>query len=341
MARVQAGKHVKRGGELSRILEGQGATGNDRTGAVQTKAGSGDMPSPIQNFDGIARICGCLPPDTDGDVGPNHYMQWVNLHFAIYTKTGTQVGVTQPGNALWAGNPNAPNCAVLNSGDPIVLYDQYAGRWFASQFAFANPNTGPFYQCVAVSTTNDPSGTWNGYEYLVSANKLNDYPKFGVWPTQNAYMGTINQFTVPGFGWGGVGILAFERDKMLAGQPAKMAYRDMFAEAPALWGGMLPADADGPTMPPANAPAPMIEVDDNQWDPPNFPVDRLDVWNATTNFAPTPAVVTMAHEGILPVTSFDGILCAFASCVPAAGHRPEAGHARRPPHATARVPELR
>ena len=286
MARVQAGKHVKRGSKSCRgSLEGQGASGNDRTGAVQTKAGSGDMPSPIQNFDGIARICGCLPPDTDGDVGPNHYMQWVNLHFAIYTKTGTQVGVTQPGNALWAGNPNAPNCAVLNSGDPIVLYDQYAGRWFASQFAFANPNTGPFYQCVAVSTTNDPSGTWNGYEYLVSANKLNDYPKFGVWPTQNAYMGTINQFTVPGFGWGGVGILAFERDKMLAGQPAKMAYRDMFAEAPALWGGMLPADADGPTMPPANAPAPMIEVDDNQWDPPNFPVDRLDVWNATTNFA--------------------------------------------------------
>ena len=56
------------------------------------------------------RICGCLPPDTDGDVGPNHYMQWVNTHFAIYTKTGTQVGVTLPGNALWAGNPNAPIC---------------------------------------------------------------------------------------------------------------------------------------------------------------------------------------------------------------------------------------
>ena len=85
-------------------------------------------------------------------------MQWVNLHFAIYTKTGTQVGVTQPGNALWAGNPNAPNCAANNNGDPVVLYDQYAGRWFASQFAFPNFPNGPFYQCVAVSTTNDPSG---------------------------------------------------------------------------------------------------------------------------------------------------------------------------------------
>src|SRR5688572_29929638 len=160
MARVPAGKHADRGlREFSRLTEGMGASGGEPTGAVQTKAGSGDMPSPIQNFDGIARICGCLRPDTNGDVGPNHYMQWNNLHFAVYTKTGTQVGVTQPGNALWAGNPNAPNCAVLNSGDPIVLYDQYSNRWFASQFGFANVNTGPFYQCVAVSSSNDPSGT--------------------------------------------------------------------------------------------------------------------------------------------------------------------------------------
>ena len=84
------------------------------------------------------------------------------------------------------------------------------------------------------------------------------------------------------------------RDKMIAGQPARMAYRDMFAEAPALWGGMLPADPDGPTAPPAGAPAPMIEVDDDQWDPPNFPVDRLDVWNATAHlfFVEPPASAT-------------------------------------------------
>ncbi len=208
-------------------------------------------------------MCGCLPPDTEGDVGPNHYMQWVNSHFAIYTKTGTQVGTTLPGNALWAGNSQAPVCRDNNDGDPIVLYDQYSGRWIASQFAFPNFPNGPFYQCVAVSSSNDPSGTWCGYQYTVSANKLNDYPKFGVWPTQNAYMATINQFIAPNFGWGGVGIMAFERDQMIACGPARMLYRDMFPEAPALWGGMLPADADGPTLPPANAPAPMIEVDDH------------------------------------------------------------------------------
>ena len=107
------------------------------------------------------------------------------------------------------------------------------------------PN-GPFYQCVAVSTSNDPSGTWCGYQYTVSANKLNDYPKFGVWPTQNAYMATINQFIAPGIGWGGVGIMAFERDQMIACGPARMLYRDMFPRRPDLWGGMLPADRRRP-----------------------------------------------------------------------------------------------
>ena len=316
MVNVKAGKHHNKR-EVERS-EGLVPGDSGRTAAVQTKAGTGEMPSPIQNFDGVAAMCGCLPPDTNGDVGPNHYMQWVNLHFAVYTKTGTQVGATLPGNALWVGNPNAPVCAANNDGDPIVLYDQHSGRWLASQFSLPNYPNGPFYQCVAVSSSSDPSGTWCGYEYVVSANKLNDYPKFGVWPTQNAYMATINQFTEPGDGWGGVGILAFERDKMIACNPARMLYRDLFPVAPALWGGMLPADTDGPTLPPANAPAPLIEVDDNAWDPPNFPVDRLDVWNATADWSGAGSM-TVTREGALPTASFDGILCGFGSCVPQPG----------------------
>src|SRR6185503_8169096 len=131
MVNVKAGKHhntreVSRGEAIGSLPSSGG------TAAVQTKAGSGQMPAPIQNFDGVGRICSCFPPDTEGDVGPNHYMQWVNLHFAIYTKTGTQVGSTLPGNTLWVGNANAPVCAASNNGDPIVLYDQFAGRWVAS-----------------------------------------------------------------------------------------------------------------------------------------------------------------------------------------------------------------
>ena len=34
--------------------------------------------------DPAARVA---PPDTTGDVGPNHYVQWVNLRYSIYTLT--------------------------------------------------------------------------------------------------------------------------------------------------------------------------------------------------------------------------------------------------------------
>ncbi|HBI23230.1 MAG TPA: hypothetical protein DDX84_03250, partial [Nitrospiraceae bacterium] len=36
------------------------------------------MPSTIRNFEGVSNVNGVLPPDTNGDVGPNHYIQMVN-----------------------------------------------------------------------------------------------------------------------------------------------------------------------------------------------------------------------------------------------------------------------
>ena len=101
-------------------------------------------------------------------------MQWVNLHYAIYSKTGSLLVGPHPGNTLF---PGLPNCGTLNRGDPIVLYDQFAGRWMANQFAFVSSGSGPFYQCIAVSNTNDPTGAWCAYEFLVHPVKFNDYPE--------------------------------------------------------------------------------------------------------------------------------------------------------------------
>ena len=163
-----------------------------------------------------------------------------------------------------------------------MLYDQFAQRWIAAQLAYPTYPNGPFYQCVAYSSTSDPTGTWCAYEFLAHQTNLNDYPKFGVWPTQHAYMITVNQFHAPGDAWAGVGVFALERDEMINGcGSARMLYKDMLPVEPNLWGGMLPADVDGSTLPPANAPAPLIEVDAQEWDPAHFPHDRLDVWNAT------------------------------------------------------------
>ena len=275
-------------------------------GALQTSPGTGQMPAPIQNFDGVNNINGVMPPDTEGEVGPNHYVQWVNLSFAVYNKTGGLVYGPAAGNTLFTG---MPHCGV-NDGDPIMMYDQLAGRWFASQFAYQTP----YYQCIAVSSTDDPTGTWCRYEFQVQTNKFNDYPKFGVWPSQNAYMMTGTQFLDFG-NFAGFGVWGFERDRMLACQTAHMVYQDMEDIDPSV-PYMLPADADGPTPPPAGAPAPIVAMN---LDLAGLPEDKLQVWHATIDWTGTPSI-SVAHENDLQAAAYDTTLCEyFTACIPQPG----------------------
>src|SRR5205085_8490397 len=126
-------------------------------------------------------------------------------------------------NALWAGFGNGAPCQNINSGDPIILYDQLADRWFLSQFALPNYPQGPFYECVAVSTTGDPTGSWFRYQFTFSTSVLNDFPKFAVWP--NAYVATYNQYQ--GSSYLGVAVAAYDRSAMLQGRPASVVTRTL------------------------------------------------------------------------------------------------------------------
>jgi hypothetical protein len=205
----------------------------------------GPMPDPIASFDGVSDIR-FLPPDPNGDVGPDHYVQMVNSSFGIFTKDGTRVFGPVDNNTLWAGLGGP--CEKTNDGDPIVLYDHLADRWLLSQFSIPNPPEGPFYECVAVSQTGDPTGSYFRYEFRISKTRWNDYPKLGVWP--DAYYMSANQFEGVGGPRAGVAAVAFERDKMLQGLPARMVYFDLFdPDDPQFFFGQLPSDLDGP--PPA------------------------------------------------------------------------------------------
>jgi hypothetical protein len=135
------------------------------------------MPGPLLTFDGMNSAqsgCMCLPPDTDGDVGPNHYVQSVNSSIKIFDKSGNPLnganGTTY--NSLFLTLVGTP-CSGLNNGDGFVFYDHVADRWVASDFAFPGtlPGAGPFYQCVAVSQTGDPvSGGW--FLYAIQHRRL-------------------------------------------------------------------------------------------------------------------------------------------------------------------------
>src|SRR6185436_16347943 len=81
-------------------------------GALQTASSPLAIPSTTANFEGLSNqdnfnIFGFRvnPPDPVGDVGPNNYVEMVNLTFAVYSKTGTlQLGPVDTGT-LWAGFP--------------------------------------------------------------------------------------------------------------------------------------------------------------------------------------------------------------------------------------------
>ncbi len=101
--------------------------------------------------------------------------------------------------------------------------EDLAASYIATQFALAGPSwwLPPFYQCFAVSQTPDPTGAWHRYAFLMPGKRMNDYPKFGVWP--DGYYMSVNQFNQASLSWGGQGVVVFEREKMLNGQAARGA----------------------------------------------------------------------------------------------------------------------
>jgi hypothetical protein len=262
------------------------------------------------SFDGLGNRNGVLPPDTVGDIGPNHYVLMTNLSFAIYDRSGNTLYGPVNNNTLWS--PLGGPCAANNDGDPVVLYDQGADRWLMSQFALPSFPNGPFYQCIAVSQTGDPTGAWNLYAYLVSDTKLNDYAKFGVW-TDGYYM-AMNQFKCNVFScsWQGQGVVAFERDKMLSGDPsARMVLFDLYSTDPNL-GGMLPADWDGATPPPAGAPNTYAQFDDNSW---GYSPDQVQLWSFHVDWSNT-ANSTFGLATKVQTAAFDSNMCSYArNCI--------------------------
>lgn len=273
--------------------------------ALQSPVGSGIAATVVRTFDGVSNVNGVLPPDTNGDIGPNDYVQWVNLSFAVYSRSGALLYGPAAGSTLWTGF-GAP-CETTNDGDPIAQYDQLADRWVMSQFALPNYPSGPFYMCVAVSQTGDPLGAWNRYAFKISDTKFDDYPHLTVWP--DGYYLSINQFD--GNTWGGAGAVAFERSKMLAGQSARMVYFDLFNTDPNL-GGMQPSDLDGPA-PPAGAPNVYAEADD---DANGYAQDQLDLWDFHVDWT-TPSSSTFTHDVSLATAPMDTNLCGYKrDCIP-------------------------
>ena len=153
--------------------------------------------------------------------GPNHYVQSVNSAFRVFDKSGNPLTPAITFNSFFAPLGDSTPCgAEQNQGDPFVFYDQLADRWVITDFAFEDTETPPFYECIGVSQTPDPTGAY--FRYALQTDPGNptgfgDYPKFGLWP--DAYYLTMNEFLPPSppFFPFAVRVYALDRASMIAG----------------------------------------------------------------------------------------------------------------------------
>jgi len=279
---------------------------------VAAPATSLAIPAPTANFEGLSNqdnfnVFGFRvnPPDPVGDVGPNHYVEMVNLVFGVYDKQGNMLLGPVDTGTLWSGF--AVEDCTDPSGDPIVLYDQTTDRWILSQFTtrFSDvPENDAFYNCVAISQTGDPTGAYYRYAFT-SGNFFPDYPKYGVWT--DSYILTSRDFG-PTVEYG-ISVYALEKNKMVAGNPNARAvqfFLDSEIVPLELMGdGLLPPDIDGNRRPNEGAPAPIVGTQDDGAGY-GATVDALNIWELRVQWRSIPAAsLTLAAQ--LPVASFDSI----------------------------------
>ena len=239
------------------------------------------------------------PPDTVGDVGPSRYVQMVNTLYRVFDKQGNPLTPPRALSSLFAPLGSSSPCSASNSGDPIVVYDPLADRWLLSQFCL---RATPFrHQMIAISQTSDPAGAYFLYDFMMPNDKFPDYPKLGVW--HDAYTMTDVQFEPSGPAYEGTGAFAFDRVKMLQGDPApSYIYFDLGPLDPGI-GGVLPADLDGLVPPPTGSPAYFAGFRADEY---GDPADALQIFEFRPDFShPASSTFTERPESRLAVPSFD------------------------------------
>ena len=268
----------------------------------QDTVGTGNT-SVLRAFDGASNddnqsLAGgrVTPPDTDGVVGPNHFIQMTNLVTIIKDKNGNTVSGPFLNNVFWDGIGGL--CEPNNSGDPIVLYDEGADRWIVTQFAIDTPN---YAQCVAVSQTGDPTGGYNRYEFRFDNVGFNDYPKHGV--VSNSVTLMANIFTQNFFGqfsFAGTFLGAIDKNAMYAGQPASLLGENLGTSE----FGFVAGDLDGNGSSTALFATAMSRT------------GLFDIWELIPNFSA--GTYSLGRIAAIPISTFDSTLCNAqrGACIP-------------------------
>jgi len=246
----------------------------------------------IVNIDGTNQSqSGSVPPDPVGVIGNDFYVQLVNGGGSIMVVTDKDGNIVRSSfsvNALWG------QVGTAGAGDPMILWDQLAQRWFLLELG--NDFTS---MLLALSETDDPTGSWQTWK--INSPGLPDYPKVAIWP--DGYYITTNEFTdnsIPTY--------VVDREAMLAGDNnlnfqrvlgiPKFNANNVFQVASA-------ANWDGDTPPPATTPLTVIRIHDDAW---GVGEDRIELFEFIPDFD-NPNNTQVNGPINLPTAAFDANLC--------------------------------
>ncbi len=250
----------------------------------QQKAPKTPGKAPILTFEAASATA--TPTDPTGAVGPNHFVNSWNSSFRIWDKAGNPLTAVASLQTIFPGT----------MGDPIVMYDRYADRFFISEFYETTSDQG---FDVAVSQGPDPvNDGW--YVYRFSTNTFPDYPKYSIWSDAYYITANKNQTTA---GTSEV-VFALERDKMLSGDPtAQMVGFPLTDIVTNGFYSPLGFNCNGSTLPPPGN-APIVYMQDDVWT--DVSTDHLKVWNINVDWT-TPSNSTISTPQIINTTPFDGL----------------------------------
>lgn len=225
-------------------------------------------------------------PDTNGAVGDSQFVEITNFDYAVYDKTGNVILAPTNTNTIFSGFGG--RCQGTDPGDPVVIWDKLADRWVVTYFNYE----GNYALCIAVSTSDDATGSYNRYEYDYSS--LPDYPKYSVWP--DAYYGSSN---IDG---GAAEPCAYDRSAMLSGNTAAVV-----CFTPDNVSSLLPSDLDGSTAPPNEAPNHYLQLGNTS--------NLLQEYDFHVDFVHTNKS-TFSGPNNITVSNFGEACGGFNNCIP-------------------------
>lgn len=180
---------------------------------------TGVSPAPVQTFKGQEALQAIIPPDTDGAVGTQHIVTATNDRLRIHDRNGSIIS-TVTTQSFWSG-VTLEGGATPSITDPRVRYDRFNQRYIFS--LVANPQTLSSATLIAVSATNDPTGTWFRYAIdtdptaTAAGGMWADFPSMGFNKDWIVISDNLFGFGTSGTGYLGPAVYVIDKAAIYAG----------------------------------------------------------------------------------------------------------------------------